>query len=31
MVSRPGSPTVANEMEAIQPAENIIEGQQLPR
>ena len=25
MVSRPGSPTVANEMEGIQPTENNIE------
>ena len=29
MVSRPGSPTVANEMKAIQPTENNIEEPQI--
>ena len=31
MVSRPGSPTAANQMEAIQPTENIFEDPQLLR
>ena len=31
MVFRPGPPTVANEMEAIQPTENNIEEPQLLR
>ena len=31
MVSRPGSPTVANEMEGVQPTENNIEEPQLLR
>ena len=31
MVSRPGSPTVANEMEGIQPTENNIDEPQLLR